>query len=251
MSSVARRIAAIASIALILLGTVAVVLIFIDHLGARVLALAGLSLAVLGVWWLLTEQGALQKLSPIPIVVGLALLVLAIVIALADSGSVVLRVLLVVVLFGSALGLARISLASPRFSDTVEKRRSEAPRKPVLLSNPWSGGGKVESIGRVHLAGELGVEVVMLAEGLDLEELTRDAVARGADCLGMAGGDGSQALVAYVAVEHGILVVGEANVVKQDRVREKRQLDGAGAVGDRPLNVEHREHAHRGGSGDL
>jgi diacylglycerol kinase family enzyme len=204
MSNFARRLAAITSIVLLLLGIGAVVLIFIDHLGAMVLALAGLSLAVLGVWWLLTEQGALQKLSPIPIVVGLALLVLAIVIALADSGSVVLRVLLVVVLFGSALGLARISLASPRFSDTVEKRRSEAPRKPVLLCNPWSGGGKVESFGLVDLAEDLGVEVVMLAEGLDLEELTRDAVARGADCLGMAGGDGSQALVASVAVEHGI-----------------------------------------------
>ena len=74
----------------------------------------------------------------------------------------------------------------------------------MLLCNPWSGGGKVASFGLVERAEELGVEVVMLAEGLDLEELTRDAVARGADCLGMAGGDGSQALVASVAVEHGI-----------------------------------------------
>ena len=36
----------------------------------------------------------------------------------------------------------------------------------------------------------------MLDHGLDLAELARDAIARGADCLGMAGGDGSQALVA-------------------------------------------------------
>ena len=43
----------------------------------------------------------------------------------------------------------------------------------------------------------------MLDRGLDLEQLARDAVARGADCLGMAGGDGSQALVASIAVEHG------------------------------------------------
>jgi diacylglycerol kinase family enzyme len=42
----------------------------------------------------------------------------------------------------------------------------------------------------------------MLDRGLDLEQLARDAVARGADCLGMAGGDGSQALVASIAVEH-------------------------------------------------
>jgi diacylglycerol kinase family enzyme len=74
----------------------------------------------------------------------------------------------------------------------------------VLLCNPWSGGGKVERFGLVERARELGVETVMLDHGLDLEQLARDAVARGADCLGMAGGDGSQALVASIAVEHGL-----------------------------------------------
>src|SRR3954451_13676302 len=74
----------------------------------------------------------------------------------------------------------------------------------VLLCNPWSGGGKVGRFGIVERASELGVETVMLHHGLDLETLARDAVARGADCLGMAGGDGSQALVASIAVEHGL-----------------------------------------------
>jgi diacylglycerol kinase family enzyme len=48
------------------------------------------------------------------------------------------------------------------------------------------------------------VEVVVLEDGMDLEEVARNAVARGADCLGMAGGDGSQALVASVAIDAGI-----------------------------------------------
>jgi diacylglycerol kinase family enzyme len=73
-----------------------------------------------------------------------------------------------------------------------------------LLCNPWSGGGKVHRFGLLDLAKELGVETVVLDHGLDLEQLARDAVARGADCLGMAGGDGSQALVASIAVEHGL-----------------------------------------------
>ncbi len=85
--------------------------------------------------------------------------------------------------------------------DPVVVRR---PQHPVLICNPWSGGGKVEAFGLVELAGELGVEVVVLDRGLDLEQLARDAVARGADCLGMAGGDGSQALVASIAVEHDL-----------------------------------------------
>ena len=78
------------------------------------------------------------------------------------------------------------------------------PSHPVLLCNPWSGGGKVEKFGLVELARSLGVETVMLDHGLDLAELARDAIARGADCLGMAGGDGSQALVASLAVEHDL-----------------------------------------------
>ena len=74
----------------------------------------------------------------------------------------------------------------------------------MLICNPWSGGGKVDKFGLVELANELGVETVMLDHGLDLEQLARDAIARGADCLGMAGGDGSQALVASIAVECGV-----------------------------------------------
>jgi diacylglycerol kinase family enzyme len=46
-----------------------------------------------------------------------------------------------------------------------------------------------------------GIEPVMLQPGDDLEALARDAVRRGADVLGMAGGDGSQALVASIASE--------------------------------------------------
>ena len=62
----------------------------------------------------------------------------------------------------------------------------------------------MEKFGLAELAEGLGVEVVMLAEGLDLEQLARDAIADGADCLGMAGGDGSQALVASIAIEHDL-----------------------------------------------
>src|SRR3712207_8477528 len=68
--------------------------------------------------------------------------------------------------------------------------------------NPRSGGGKV---GRFHLrerAEELGAEVALLDRpGTDVQQLARDALARGADLLGVAGGDGTQALVAQVAAE--------------------------------------------------
>ena len=104
-----------------------------------------------------------------------------------------------------AIGLGREALVRDlRAHDALRPVHVEPPRHPVLLCNPWSGGGKVERFGLAALAAERGVEVVMLDRGLDLEVLARDAVARGADCLGMAGGDGSQALVASIAIEHDL-----------------------------------------------
>jgi hypothetical protein len=73
------------------------------------------------------------------------------------------------------------------------------PRRPVLFYNPKSGGGKAE---KFHLADEArarGIEPIELKPGTDLEQLVRGAVADGADALAMAGGDGSQAVVAMVA----------------------------------------------------
>ena len=104
--------------------------------------------------------------------------------------------------------------------DALQPHAVARPRHPVLICNPWSGGGKVDKFGLVALANELGVETVMLDHGLDLEQLARDAVARGADCLGMAGGDGSQALVASIAVECDIpfvcVTAGTRNHFAQD-----------------------------------
>jgi diacylglycerol kinase family enzyme len=79
-----------------------------------------------------------------------------------------------------------------------------APRHPVLIMNPKSGGGKAE---RFHLAQECrdrGIEPALLRPGDDLMRLAEDAIAGGADIIGMAGGDGSQALVAGVAARHGV-----------------------------------------------
>ncbi len=49
-----------------------------------------------------------------------------------------------------------------------------------------------------------GLETVELQAGEDLGQLVRAAVERGADGLAMAGGDGSQALVAAIAAEHDL-----------------------------------------------
>jgi diacylglycerol kinase family enzyme len=82
--------------------------------------------------------------------------------------------------------------------------RAPRARHPVLLMNPRSGGGKVERFGLVELCRRLGVEPYVLRPGDDLRQVAEDALTRGVDLLGMAGGDGSLAIVASVASRHGI-----------------------------------------------
>ncbi len=72
--------------------------------------------------------------------------------------------------------------------------------------NPRSGGGKVERFELVAEAERRGIEPVLLRPGDDLSALAHEA-ARSAEVIGMAGGDGSQALVAQIAMERGVAFV--------------------------------------------
>jgi diacylglycerol kinase family enzyme len=81
---------------------------------------------------------------------------------------------------------------------------ADPPRQPVLFVNPASGDGKAAHARVAERARDKGIEAVILAPGQNLEALAREAAAGGADALGMAGGDGSLAVVAAVAAAHGI-----------------------------------------------
>jgi diacylglycerol kinase family enzyme len=79
-------------------------------------------------------------------------------------------------------------------------------QRPYLIMNPKSGGGKVERFDLKRKAEALGAEVFLFGGSgpVDVAEVARRAVAGGADLLGVAGGDGTQALVAGIAAEHGL-----------------------------------------------
>lgn len=114
-----------------------------------------------------------------------------------------------IIVEGRALGdlllLAAIAagLAAARQAFRFHADLPEAPRPghAVLFYNPLSGGGKAKRFKLPEEARRRGIEPVELKRGDDLETLVRDAVSRGADALAMAGGDGSQAVVAMVAAE--------------------------------------------------
>jgi diacylglycerol kinase family enzyme len=160
--------------------------------GAIVFACTGLGLTI--GWWGLLRRGVAR---------GLALLAAA---ALLAAGLVLIAggaepLLWLVVLLGAA-----VAAAAARAAFRAERQLPAAapPRHPVLFVNPRSGGGRASEAGLSEAARQRGIEVVELEPGEDLATLVRAAVGRGADGLAMAGGDGSQALVAAIAAEHDL-----------------------------------------------
>jgi diacylglycerol kinase family enzyme len=193
-----RRIAAgLALLALAVTLLVAAVAL-VQDLRAGVLAVLGLSVAVGLAWLGLLQSGPVRWLL---VGAGVAVL-LAVPAGLAATGLVVE---FWVVLAGLVLAAVAVRVAFGR-SGSAGGGWSPAARTvhPVVLINPRSGGGRAERAGLVAAARARGIEPVVLRPGDDLEALARQAIANGADAIGMAGGDGSMAIVAGIAAEHDV-----------------------------------------------
>ncbi|MDN3027316.1 diacylglycerol kinase family protein [Streptomyces sp. S.PB5] len=162
---------------------------------------AGLALAAAAVWWTLTLRGPLRWAA--------ALLAVAVPAGLVALFAATLFWALPVslTLWGVAVWSGRYALrGTGSHRVRARERRAAPPKRPFLIMNPRSGGGKVGRFGLREKAERLGARVVLLDPDArqDVTALARSAVADGADLLGAAGGDGTQALVAAVAAEHGI-----------------------------------------------
>ena len=118
-------------------------------------------------------------------------------------GLVAVAVALVGILAASVLGTLALRWEVDR-ALAERWHRVAAARHGVVLMNPASGDGKVARLHLVDEAQRRGISPVLLEPGDDLEELAETAVNQGVDVLGMAGGDGSQAVVAAVAARHGV-----------------------------------------------
>lgn len=77
-------------------------------------------------------------------------------------------------------------------------------RARVLIVNPRSGGGAAERCDLAAQCRARGIEPVVFDPDADLTALAMSVADRGAEVIGMAGGDGSQATVAAVAAESGL-----------------------------------------------
>lgn len=170
---------------------------------ASLLALLGVLIAVTAGWYAVSRRGAERWLAAAIMAGGVGLLLYGIV----DANLRPLRVALTLVFAVLSVACARVALHRTRRAGRqalLALPAAARPAHPVLIMNPKSGGGKAERFRLAEECAARGIEPVLLRPGDDLLQLARDAIARGADVIGMAGGDGSQALVASVAAEHGI-----------------------------------------------
>ncbi|WP_329135320.1 diacylglycerol/lipid kinase family protein [Streptomyces sp. NBC_00670] len=158
--------------------------------------IAGLALAAVGVWWALAHTGPVRVAGAV-----LSVAAPAAVLALCATAGLLGPALLSAGLLALAVVAARWALAP---APAPGEQAVPAPRRPWVLMNPRSGGGKVERFALVDRARAAGCRVHVLAPGQDVTALARQAVADGADLLGVAGGDGTQALVADVAAHHDV-----------------------------------------------
>ncbi|MFI6449232.1 diacylglycerol/lipid kinase family protein [Kitasatospora sp. NPDC050543] len=197
----ARRLARTALACGALAALVLLVMVSVRGVGLVLGGLAGLAAAAAGAWWALAHRGLVRLLGAALVLVTLgSVLAFYVGTGLWAPGSAAL------LLWAAALVCADRALRLTRPVADLLARVSPPPERPVLIMNPRSGGGKVDRFDLVSRAEALGAEVILLDTSgpQDVAALARRAVADGADLLGVAGGDGTQALVAEVAAEHDL-----------------------------------------------
>jgi len=188
------RLMAIVALVLLALAVAAAAYDVIDDFPRALIVVVGIALAVVTAWGGLLRTGPVRAAC-----LAVAAVLLAICVFAVANEGIVFGDIAVIVCLVAAAGAARLA-----FAVHTALPRAKPPARPALFVNPRSGGGKAERFGLVDAARERGYETVELHPGDDLRELVAGAVARGADGLAMAGGDGSQAIVAAAAAEHGL-----------------------------------------------
>ena len=168
---------------------------------ALVLGFAGLAVICAAAWWFLAHRGLGRWLAAaLLIAVPLAVIVVYIV------AGLLWEIAVSVALAAAAAAIGRAALTSGRRPAGPREYAAVRQRQAFVIRNPRSGAGKVARFGLAGKAAGLGAEVALL-EGpgvVDVAAMARQAVDAGADLLGVAGGDGTQALVAGIAAGRDI-----------------------------------------------
>jgi diacylglycerol kinase family enzyme len=216
-------VAAVAAAGLLLLGVVL-------HVVAVLLGIVSMLIVVTAGWYAVSRRGVRRVVALIVMVLAVAGLATALVFENLNG-----------IALGLVIAAAAVSVASARYAlrpgsggaheAAGHRRAAMRPGRGVLIMNLKSGGGKAERFGLTEECEKRGIEPVVLRPGDDLLELAEGAIDRGADVIGMAGGDGSQALVATVAsrrnVPHVCVPAGTRNHFALDLGLDRGDVVGA------------------------
>jgi diacylglycerol kinase family enzyme len=184
-------------------GAVAVVLVAAGRQTLALLAFiaACVVVGVVGLWLFVAHRGLVR-------VVGAVLALGSVVTALVVEAihGIVWMILAALALLVVSVLTGQQALHMHAGARELEVTSAKPARRPFLIMNSRSGGGKVNKFQLAERAQRLGAGVALIGDDgpVDVAELARCAVADGADLLGVAGGDGTQALVAGVAAAAGV-----------------------------------------------
>jgi diacylglycerol kinase family enzyme len=224
-----RRVAAAGAIALVVAVLAITAWRIADDLRRLLVQLPLVIIAIGAAWYWVTRSGVRRSIG---IAVFAAAVVAFLSVAIVEGpvafGLAVARLAMAV----AAWALGRHALARPPAGTAVP-----AAEAPVLIVNPRSGDGKADRVGLAAACEARGIRVVRLEHGSDLRSLAEAAADGGADAIGMAGGDGSQAIVAAVAAQRDLPMVavpaGTRNHFALDLGIDRRDVVGAlDAFGD-------------------
>ncbi len=202
----ARRAAAVGALALAAAAVVAVAIGLVGDVGRLIVALVLPALVSAAAWIAATRKGRIRTAA---VVAAVAMVVLLAAVVLTAEGQG-LGLVVGVALLAASAALARYALrrdAAALKAQAVPGTPVGPARQGVLIMNLKSGGGKAERFDLVDECRRRGIEPVVLQRGDDMLDLAQHAIDGGADVIGMAGGDGSQALVASVAAAADVPLV--------------------------------------------
>jgi len=225
-----RRVAAVVALVLVVAVIVFSIVALVDDVPRLFGQLALLAVALLAAWVAVTRTGWKRVVGAI-LAIGAVISVVVLQASGDDSDlvSLVVRIVALIV----ALALAKYAIGTTdqalRAADTPGTPVPPA-KSGVLFMNLKSGGGKAE---RFHLVDECrarGIEPVVLEGGQDWVAIIRETAPKH-DVVGMAGGDGSQALVGSIAAELGLPMVvvpaGTRNHLALDLGLDREDVVGA------------------------